>query len=57
MAKGKNYYDFNNICNLIDRENKRKETALRNYERQKAYKERLSKEKDASNGNENCLSR
>lgn len=37
--KRKNFYDFDVIASKIDREKKRKETAMKYEERQRKYKE------------------
>lgn len=46
------YYDFDNIVNRINKENRERERAIRNYERQKQYKEKMQNQQGQAINNE-----
>ena len=49
------YYDFDNIVYRINKENRERERAIRNYERQKQYKEKISLLEKQLKGNEDDI--
>lgn len=46
------YYDFDNIVYRINKENRERERAIRNYERQKQYKEKMQNQQRQATDNE-----